>query len=95
MICRQSRVDMSVNVLNPITTQVHQKYQSIANLTALHIQQFHTSECITNHKLLKVTNSQIPISLSISHMFKLGELQKKERQTEGITIESFDVIKKE
>ena len=40
-------------------------------------------------------NSQTPKSLSTSHMLKLGELQKKERQTEGITIESFDVSKKE
>ena len=28
-------------------------------------------------------------------MLKLGDLQKKERQTEGITIDSFDVSKKE
>ena len=38
--------------------------------------------------------SQIPKSLSISHMLKLWALQKKGRQTESITIESFDVSKK-
>ena len=38
---------------------------------------------------------QIPKNLSISHKSKLGEPQKKERQTHGITIESFDVSKKE
>ena len=54
MICPQSRVDMSVNVPNPITTQIHQKYQSIATLTALHLQQFHTKEWEQNHKFLKV-----------------------------------------
>ena len=39
--------------------------------------------------------SQIPKFLSISHILKLRELQKKEKQAEGITIESFDVSKKE
>ena len=37
--------------------------------------------------------SQIPKSVSISHILKLVEHQRK-RQTEGITIESFDVSKK-
>ena len=54
MVCRQSPVDMSVNILNPIPTQVHQKYQSIATLTALHIQQFGTKDWEQNHKFLKV-----------------------------------------
>ena len=42
--------------------------------------------------------SQNPKSLSILHMLILGELKKKKkknRQTEGITIESFDASKKE
>ena len=34
-------------------------------------------------------------SLSIFHMLGLGKPQKKERQADGITIESFDVSKKE
>ena len=43
MICRQSRVDICANILNPgplqpkITTQVHQRFQNIDTLTALHI----------------------------------------------------------
>ena len=39
--------------------------------------------------------SQIPKSLSILHLLKPGKLQKKERQIEGITIESFEVSQKE
>ena len=54
MICHQSQVDMSVNILNPITSQVHQKYQSIATLKALHIQQFHIRQWEQIHKFLKV-----------------------------------------
>ena len=34
--------------------QVHQKYQSIATIIELHIQQFHTKEGEQNHKFLKV-----------------------------------------
>ena len=37
LICRQSRVDMSISILNAITVQVYQKY-SIATFIAL--QQF-------------------------------------------------------
>lgn len=33
--------------------------------------------------------------MSILHMVKLGEFQKKERQAEDITIMNFDVKKKE
>lgn len=54
MICRESRIDMSINMLNPITTQIHPKCQSIATLTALHIQQFHRKDWEQNHKFLKV-----------------------------------------
>ena len=34
--------------------QVHQKYQSIATIIELHIQQFYTKEGEQNHKFLKV-----------------------------------------
>ena len=40
------------------------------------------------------TKSQIKC-LSIFHMLRLGKPQKKERQADGVTIESFDVSKKE
>ena len=39
--------------------------------------------------------SQIPRSLSILHLLKLGKVQKKERLIEGITIENFAVSQKE
>ena len=51
------------------------------------------SHLAVSHKRVGA-KSQIPKGLSISHMLKLWELQKKGRQTEGITIESFDVSKK-
>lgn len=70
MICRQSRIDMSINMLNPITTQIHPKYSypHSASYSAV-------SQKRLGAKL------QIPKSMSISHMSKLGKLQKKERQT--------------
>ena len=70
MICRESRIDMSINMLNPITTQIHPKYSypHSASYSAV-------SQKRLGAKL------QIPKSMSISHMSKLGKLQKKERQT--------------
>ena len=62
MIC-QSQVDMSVNILNPITTQVHQKYQNIRNPHS-------ASYLAVSHKRMGA-KSQIPKSLSISNMLKL------------------------
>ena len=74
MICRQSRIDMSINMLNPITTQIHPKYSYPHS----------ASYSAVSQKRLGA-KSQIPKSLSISHKSKLGKLQKKERQTEDIT----------
>ena len=45
-----SRIFMSAHILNPLTNQVHQKYQSIAILTLLQIQQLHSKEWKQNCK---------------------------------------------
>lgn len=70
MICRESRIDMSINMLNPITTQIHPKYSYPHS----------ASYSAVSQKRLGA-KSQIPKSMSISLMSKLGKLQKKERQT--------------
>ena len=76
MICRQSRVDMLVNILNPITKVPNYSFPKRASYSAV------------SHKRVGA-KSQIPKILSILHMLKLGELQKKERETEGYHNQEF------
>ena len=71
MICRQSRGDMSVDILNPITTQVYQKY-----LPQKYSHPHKASYSVVSRKRIGA-KSLILKSLSIWHMLKLEELQKK------------------
>ena len=47
-----------------------------------------------SHKRVRA-KSQIPKIMSISHMLRLRELQKRQRLAKVVTINSFDVCKKE